>query len=186
MSVLVPLRQTLNTQHQESIQNGHVWGLSLLLPCLLWDGIVHYCNVSAAVKQLFIPISYPILNDDLIKWKHFPCYWPFVWGIHRSPVNSPHKGQWHGGLMFFFIYAWISGWVNIREAGDMRHHHVHYYTIIVMLLWRGTHFPNYSWIYNSILQKKYLYSNFNLNVLRHCVNPCALQCYATLVSWYYT
>ena len=28
-------------------------------------------------------------HDDVIKWKHFPCYWPFVRGIHRSPVNSP-------------------------------------------------------------------------------------------------
>ena len=25
-------------------------------------------------------------NDDVIKWKHFPRYWPFVWGVHRSPV----------------------------------------------------------------------------------------------------
>ena len=23
-------------------------------------------------------------HDDVIKWKHFPCYLPFVWGIHRS------------------------------------------------------------------------------------------------------
>ena len=23
-------------------------------------------------------------HDDVIKWKHFPCYWPFVRGIHRS------------------------------------------------------------------------------------------------------
>ena len=29
-------------------------------------------------------------QDDVIKWKHFPRYWPFVRGIHRSPVNSPH------------------------------------------------------------------------------------------------
>ena len=27
--------------------------------------------------------------------------WPFVRGIYRSPVNSPHKSQWHGALMFF-------------------------------------------------------------------------------------
>ena len=33
-------------------------------------------------------------HDGVIKWKHFPRYWPFVRGIHRSPVNSPHKGQW--------------------------------------------------------------------------------------------
>ena len=24
-------------------------------------------------------------HDDVIKWKHFPRYWPFVRGIHRSP-----------------------------------------------------------------------------------------------------
>ena len=51
-------------------------------------------------------------TDDVIKWKHFPRYWPFVRGIHRSPVNSPHKGQWRGTLMVFFICVWINGWVN--------------------------------------------------------------------------
>ena len=25
-----------------------------------------------------------IIHDDVIKWKHFPRYWPFVRGIHRS------------------------------------------------------------------------------------------------------
>ena len=35
----------------------------------------------------------PNLPSDVIKWNHFPRYWPFVRGIHRSPVNSPHKGQ---------------------------------------------------------------------------------------------
>ena len=39
-------------------------------------------------------------HDNFIKWKHFPRYWPFVRGIHRWPVNSPHKGQWCGALMF--------------------------------------------------------------------------------------
>ena len=39
-------------------------------------------------------------NDDVIKWKHFPRYWPFVRWIHRYPMNSPHKGQWRGALMF--------------------------------------------------------------------------------------
>ena len=42
-------------------------------------------------------------HDDVIKWKHFPRYWPFVRGIHRSPVNFPHKGQWHGALVFSLI-----------------------------------------------------------------------------------
>ena len=59
-------------------------------------------------------------HDDVIKWKHFPCYWSFVRGIHRSPVNSPHKGQWCGVLMFSLICAWINSWVNNHEAGDLR------------------------------------------------------------------
>ena len=45
----------------------------------------------------------PTHHDDVIKWKHFPCYWPFVQAIHRSPVNSPHKGQWRGAFMFSLI-----------------------------------------------------------------------------------
>ena len=46
----------------------------------------------------------------------FPRYWPFVRGIHRSPVNSPHKGQWRGALIFSLICAWINGGVYNREA----------------------------------------------------------------------
>ena len=65
-------------------------------------------------------------HDDAIKWKHFPRYWPFVRGINRSPVNSPHKGQWRGALMISFICTWFNGWVNNREGGDLRRHRTHY------------------------------------------------------------
>ena len=65
-------------------------------------------------------------HDDVIKWKHFQRYWSFLRGIHRSPGNSSHKGQWRGALMFPLICAWINGWVNNREAEDLRHHRAHY------------------------------------------------------------
>ena len=78
-------------------------------------------------------MNIPKLHDDVNKWKHFPRYWPFVRGIYRWPVNSPHKGQRHGALMFSLIYGWINAWVNNREAGDLRHHRAHY-DVIVMLL----------------------------------------------------
>ena len=65
-------------------------------------------------------------HDDVIEWKHFPPYWPFVRGIHRSPVNSPHKGQWRGALMFSLISAWINGSVNNRGVGDLRRHRADY------------------------------------------------------------
>ena len=66
------------------------------------------------------------LHDDVIKWKHFPRYWPFVRGIHRPPVNSPHKGQWRGALMFSLICVSINDWVNNRDAGDLRRYRAHY------------------------------------------------------------
>ena len=53
-------------------------------------------------------------HDDVIKWKHFPRYWPFVSGIHGSPVDSPHKGQWRGALMFSLVCAWTNGWSRRR------------------------------------------------------------------------
>ena len=67
-----------------------------------------------------------------MKWKHFPRHWPFVRGIHRSTVNSPHKGQWRGALMFLWSAPWINGWVNNREAGDLRHHRAHYDAIVMI------------------------------------------------------
>ena len=70
-----------------------------------------------------LKMQWSLLHDDIIKWKHFPHYWPFVWGIHRSPVNSLHKGQWRGALMFSLICAWTNGWLNNRETGDLRRHH---------------------------------------------------------------
>ena len=45
------------------------------------------------------------MHDDVINWKHFPRYWPFVRGIHRWTVNSPHKGQWRGALICFLWSA---------------------------------------------------------------------------------
>ena len=42
-------------------------------------------------------------HDDVIKCKYFPRYWPFVRGIHRWPVNSPHKGQRCLALMYSLI-----------------------------------------------------------------------------------
>ena len=55
-----------------------------------------------------------------------------VRGIQRSPVNSPHKGQWRGALMFSLICAWTNGWVNNRDAGDLRRHRTHYHCNTVM------------------------------------------------------
>ena len=98
------------------------WELSWCQLCRHWQ---HYClslwqsalapvttNRDSAMTTYCIYFCQA--HDDVIKWKLFPRYWPFVWEIHRSPVNSPHKGQWRGALMFTLICARINGWVNNR------------------------------------------------------------------------
>ena len=72
-------------------------------------------------------------HDDVIKWKHFSRYWPFVQGIHRSQVNSPQKSQWRGALMFSLICVWVNGWGNNPEAGDLRCNCTHH-DVIVMIM----------------------------------------------------
>ena len=71
-------------------------------------------------------------------WRHqmekkLPRYCPFVRGIHRSTVHSPHKGQLRGDLMFSLICAWINAWANNREAGDLRRHRTHYDVTVMVL-----------------------------------------------------
>ena len=83
-------------------------------------------------------------HDDVIKWKHFPRCWPFVRGIHRSPVNSPHIGQWCGALMFSLICARTSSWVNNRDAGDLIRHRAHYVVIVMNTSQKCTHFKVWS------------------------------------------
>ena len=69
-------------------------------------------------------------HDDVIKRKHFPRYWPFVRGIHRwIPFTKPSDAE----LWCFLWYApWINGWVNNREAGDLRHHRADYDVSVVI------------------------------------------------------
>ena len=89
-------------------------------------GLSWRCRTNASIW-----CSQRFRHDDVIKWKKFPRYWPFVRGIHRSPVNSPHKGQWRGALMFTLICARINRWINNRGAGDLRRYRTHYDVIVM-------------------------------------------------------
>ena len=79
---------------------------------------------------LYLECNNSSTYDDVIKWKYFPRYWPFVRGIHRSPVDLSHKGLWRGALMFSFI----NGWANTREAGDLRRHRAHYDVTVMYIV----------------------------------------------------
>ena len=64
-------------------------------------------------------------HDDVIKWKHFPRYWPFVRGIHRW---IPHTKASDAEL---WCFLWINSWVNNGEAGNLRCHRPHYDVIVM-------------------------------------------------------
>ena len=94
----------------------------------MYSGIVlafKSSSIDICILHLGAPPSASTSHDDVIKWKHFPRNWPFVRGSHRSPVTSPHKGQWRGALHFFFC-AWINGWANNGKADDLRRYRAHY------------------------------------------------------------
>ena len=110
-------------------------------------------NVHYTVNSQWTNSSWPhelkgICHDNIIKWKYFPRYWSFVRRIHRSPVNSPHKCQWRGALMFSLNCAWTNGWANHRDASDLRCRRVHYVrTVMVESIlatpWRGVSQPDF-------------------------------------------
>ena len=89
----------------------------------LWDIITHPCpNFSTDLTIRIFRSGQNLhdifhhtfcVHDDVIKWKHFPRYWPFVRGIHRS-------------RLFSLIFAWTNGGVNNGDAGDLRRHAGHY------------------------------------------------------------
>ena len=96
--------------------------------------VIKYCSIHR-LSYISKRVS---CHDDVIKWKHFLCYWPFVRGIHRPPVNSPHKGQWRGVLMFSLIYARNNSWANNGDTGDLRRHRA--YCDVIVMCFHQCHF----------------------------------------------
>ena len=87
------------------------------------------------------------VHGDVIRWNIFRVTGP-LWGFPSvtswfpsqkpvtqslSPVDSSHKGQWRGALMFSSICAWTSGWANNRGVGDLRRHRAHYDVTVIFV-----------------------------------------------------
>ena len=94
-------QKTLRTRKSRPIAKEH-WRLSSWQPVFLLQQMTIRWSSRRLLASVFASrhATFGTNHDDVIKWKHFPSYWPFVRGIPRGPVNSPHKGQWHGALMF--------------------------------------------------------------------------------------
>ena len=98
------------------------WYDKMILRCI-WHSLKWNCRyfgkiiITGFTRSCQLPVK---KISSISLWHHqletFPRYWPFVRAIHRSPMDSPHKGQWRGALVFFFICAWTNGWANNRDV----------------------------------------------------------------------
>ena len=87
-------------------------------------------NVFPLWSLLRLRASANWITIDISWWRHqmeiFSTSLAICAGNSPIPVNSPHKGQWRGALMFSFICARINGWLNNHEAGDLRRYRAHH------------------------------------------------------------
>ena len=112
-----------------------------------WDVSVHghsFCKTDVDFLKhsisvsVITPVGYFAALSSFIKlhkWRHqwdtFDALLAICVG--NSPLNSPRKDQLRGALMFSLICAWINGWVNNREAGDLRRFRANYDVIVMRL-----------------------------------------------------
>ena len=76
-----------------------------------------------------------LVHVHKIWWRHqmetFSALLAICAGNSPVPGEFPHKDQWRWALKFSLIWVWINGWVNIREAGDLRRNQAHYDAIVM-------------------------------------------------------
>ena len=78
-------------------------------------------------------ISRQMRHDAVIKWKHFPCYGPFVRGIQWTPLDFPSQRPVTRSVGVFFALR-LNKWLSKQSrrhrahlnAGDLRRHCAHH------------------------------------------------------------
>ena len=120
-----------------------MWILYLERWSLYWDGAPDHVEDKLQRLQWtpglspwrpFCLCDNPVVSPhrDIIAWwrhqmKTFSGYWPFVWGIHRSPMKSPHKGLWSFDIFFDLRLnkrlskQWWSWWFDVLSCSLWRH-----------------------------------------------------------------
>ena len=121
-----------------------IWRNECIQIYLIYSPIYfRYASMAQQSNRKFAPAQWITLQDIVVDdwyqitwWRHqmetFSALLALCAGNSPSPVNSPHKGQWRGALMFSLICAWINGRVHTREAGDLRRNRTHYDVIVIL------------------------------------------------------
>ena len=90
-----------------------------------WVTLIWYRNIDIYRDWWLTLVA--VFHDDVIKWKHFPRHRPFVRRMQIPLTKLSDAELW----CFLWSAPWINGWVNNREAGDVRQHRAHYDVIVM-------------------------------------------------------
>ena len=119
--------------------------------------IPHSLPIRVRCRESFESSKCEQVQNDIIQWKHFPRYWPFMRGIHRSPVDSPHKSYWRRVLMFSLICAWANSWANNRDTSDSRCNWAHYDDTVMFVRFLSLYCARYLFIFYCDISRVYSY-----------------------------
>ena len=107
--------------YQGANWHAEAWNIKLLR-------MVSVTSISYAANACVVIVLCLVFGNTW--WRHqmepFSALLALCAGNSSVPVNSSHKGQWRGALMFSLICARINDWVNNSEAGDLRRYRGHY------------------------------------------------------------
>ena len=115
----------------------------------IWLSVFVNMLLSQVIRDMQLQLSH--VHDDAIKWKHFPCYWPFgrwTTGHRWIPLTKASDAElW----CFFFICAWTKYWANNRDAGDLIRYGDDYdVTVMLYNVWIGPRRLCCVWIDNFV------------------------------------
>ena len=109
---------------------------------VIMDHAVEIRNVIRKCCQRYTSNSSQRISFQQVSWVWGWLQWSIRVSWWRHPIETfsalltlcsgNSQSQCRGALMFSFIYAWIKGWINNREDGDLRRHRA-YCDVIVML-----------------------------------------------------
>ena len=102
-----------------------------MLP-VMWPAALRY---RPNKEQYDLPWHWLLALEFVTLWRHQleTRYWPFVRGIHRSPVNSPHKGN--------EAQLWCFLWSSPEQSSKQSRHW--WFETPSRLLWRHCAEANY-------------------------------------------
>ena len=137
--IICLVEETPNNMHHVSYTTLSQFQTTQIHNTLAFNNTIVLCRLNhrrlTSVIQVGLP---PKEHDDVIKWKHFPRYWPFVRGIQVTGEFPEHNGQWRGALTFSLIHTLGNGRVNNGEAGDLRRQRSHYGVTVINIVYSNS------------------------------------------------